>query len=87
MNEPKFDSLQRVVKFAAIHSQQFRLSGYSSRGLSADDIEDIGIQLVNLYEMMFEQKLGGVGGGKPPNANAAAGGQRQRHSTKSGPYR
>lgn len=87
MNEPKFDSLRRVVKYAAIHSQQFRLSGYSSHELNADDIEDIGIQLVNLYEKMFEEKLGGVGGGKPPTANVGAGGQRQRTGRSGLPYR
>ena len=85
MNEPKFDSLRRVVKYTAIHSQQFRLSGYSSKELSADNIEDIGIQLVNLYEKLFEEKLGGVGGGKPAAANS--GGQRKRCNRSGLPYR
>jgi hypothetical protein len=66
MTDQNFQSYLHLVKRAAIHSQQFRHTNYSSRNLPNDAIEDIGFQLVSLFEELYEKRSGGEGGGTPP---------------------
>lgn len=71
MTDQNFDSYKQLVKRAAIHSQQFRHTNYSSRDLSDDAIEDIGFQLVNLFEGLYERNIQDTGGGTPPKGGAS----------------
>lgn len=90
MTDQNFDSYKQLVKRAAIHSQQFRHTNYSSRDLSDDAIEDIGFQLVNIFEDLYERHTGGSGGGKPPKTGTPkkpADGQGGQERARPRPYR
>lgn len=63
MTDQTFQSYLHLVKRAAIHSQQFRHTDYSSRNIPNAVIEDIGLQLVTLYEDLYETHSCG---GTPP---------------------
>lgn len=65
MTDPKNESLRQLVSKAAIHSQQYRLTDYSSRRLSPETVQDIGFKLVNLYEELFELHINDQGGTSP----------------------
>lgn len=66
MTDQNFESYQHLIKRAAIHSQRFRHTDYSSRSLSDAAIEDIGFQLVSLFEDLYEKHNGGSTGGTRP---------------------
>jgi len=66
MTVSKNESLRQLVSKAAIHSQQHRLSDYSSRRLSQKAIQDIGFNLVRYYEELFEQYIDNDQGGAFP---------------------
>jgi hypothetical protein len=87
MNEQNFNLLNRAVTHTARHSQYIRGTDYSSRNLSDEVIEDIGFQLVSLYESLYEKHVGGNGGGSPPQTGAVNGDQKQRQSDGYQPYR
>lgn len=87
MTEQNFESLRHLVKRAAIHSQQFRHSGYSSRDLSDDEIRDIGFQLVTLFESLYEKRLGDTGGRKRPKKAASPEPDCGRVRSRPQPYR
>lgn len=90
MTDQNFDSYKQLVKRAAIHSQQFRHTNYSSRNLSEDAIEDIGFQLASLFEELYEKHTGGSGGRTSPKTGTptkpADGGNGQGHA-RPRPYR
>ena len=87
MTDQNFQSLNLLVRRAAIHSQQFRHSDYSSRHLSEEETMDIGFQLVTLFETLYEQRREDSGGSKRPKKAAfpepACGRERPRPQ----PYR
>lgn len=85
MTEPKLESFRKAVMFAAIHSQKYRHSGYSSKNLADHIVEEIGDQIVDLYELLYERYVDGVGGGTPPLSGTSSkpNGQRKRGA----PYR
>jgi hypothetical protein len=90
MTVSKNDSLRQLVSRVAIHSQQYRLSDYSSRRLSPESIQDIGFKLVNLYEELFEQHMANDGVGAPPRKGTPTDpkdGESGRVATRSQPYR
>lgn len=90
MTDQNFDSHKQLVKRAAIHSQQFRHTNYSSRNLSDDAIEDIGFKLVSLFEELYEKHTGGAGGGTPPTTGTLknpADGDDGQVNTRPRPYR
>jgi len=90
MTDQTFQSYLHLVKRAAIHSQQFRHTTYSSRDLSDDAIEDIGFQLVGLFEELYEQHAVNTGEGTPPRKEKStnpADGEGGRESSRPPPYR
>lgn len=87
MNERNFNLAYRAVTHTARYSQYERGTGYSSRNLSDEAIQDIGFQLASLYESLYEKHVGGNGGGTPPQTSATNGDQRKRESGFYLPYR
>lgn len=90
MTNQNFQSYLHLVKRAAIHSQQFRHTNYSSRTLSDGAIEDIGFQLVGLFEELYERHNGGAGGETPPTMGTPkkrADGEDGQQNTRPKPYR
>ena len=90
MTVSKNESLRQLVSKAAIHSQQHRLTDYSSHRLSQSTIQDIGFKLVLLYEELFEECVGIVEDGTPPVEGAptgANGGESGRAISRPQPYR
>jgi hypothetical protein len=90
MTDQSFQSYKHLIKRAAIHSQQFRHSRFSSRDLSDNEVEEIGFQLVTLFEELFEKRSMGGGGlappkkGTPPKPDSS---KRGQVNFRSHPYR
>jgi len=90
MTDQNFLSYLHLVKRAAIHSQQFRHTNYSSRNLSDNAIEDIGLQLVNLFEELYERNTGSAESETRPRKgtpNDPADGENGQVTTRPQPYR
>lgn len=87
MTGQNFSSLHQLVKKAAIHSQQFRHSTFSSRDLSKSAIEEIGFKLVSLYEELYGQHASGSDGADTPIKDASVPPDEGRATARPHPYR
>lgn len=54
LNSQMKHSIRRVVLFASTHSQQYRVSGFRFADLSEKAVEQLGCELVDLFEKRFE---------------------------------
>lgn len=71
-------SLLQVSFFASRHSQKHLLSKYSLNRLSNQQVIDIGVQLVRLYEWLYEEELKKAPPAEPEAPSSVGGGRRLR---------
>jgi hypothetical protein len=68
----------RITLAASAHSQRFGLSGYSLGPLSDEQVIDIGVDLVRLFEQRYEVEMKKAPPAKPEAPYGGTGGAKVR---------